>query len=253
MTSPTRARRTVLAVLGVVLLLAAAQVVGRTGVAGPSWPPMTDVVAYLLDETRRATVLRAAGATVASAAWGLLAGVLAACATAGVGLLLPPLRPGLDRLAALLHAVPVIALAPLLITTVGRESTPAVVAGLGAGFVVFVAVSSGLGLGGGTSTHDDVFTTFGASRVRRLVRLQLPRAVPTLLDGLTLAAPAAVLGATIGEWFGAPRGLGVLVVSAMQNFQVDLLWAAAACATVLSLLAYGVTTAAQRAAVRRVS
>jgi len=238
---------------GVVVLLVAAEVLGRTGVLGPSWPPLSDVVTYLGEPARRETVLRAASATVASAGRGLLAGVLAAAAAAAVGLLLPPLRPGLDRLAAILHAVPVIALAPLLITTVGREQTPTVVAGLGAGFVMFVAFSSGLGPAGRASTHDDVFTALGANRWRRLLRLQLPGAVPTVLDGLTLAAPAAVLGATIGEWFGAPRGLGVLIVSAMQNFQTTLLWSAAGCATLLSLAAYGLTTAAQRLAVRRVS
>ena len=246
-------RRLSLAVAGVVVLLAAAELVGRTGIAGPSWPPLSDVVIYLGEEDRRRTVVRAATTTLSSAARGLLGGIFVAAVGAAVALLLPPLRPGLDRLAALLHAVPVIALAPLLITTVGRESTSTVVAGLGAGFVMFVAFSSGLGLGGSRSTHDDVFDVLGANRVRRMVRLQLPKSVPTVLDGLTLAAPAAVLGATIGEWFGAPRGLGVLIVSAMQNFQVTLLWSAAACATLLSLIAYGLTTAVQRAAVRRVS
>ncbi|PRY10499.1 ABC transporter permease [Kineococcus rhizosphaerae] len=247
------ARRAVLAGTGVVVLLAGAELVGRTGIAGPSWPPLTEVASYLADPDRRATVVRAAQTTLTSAARGLVAGVVVAALAACVGLLLPPLRPGLDRLAALLHAVPVIALAPLLITTVGRETTPTVVAGLGAGFVMFVAFSSGLGLAGARSTHDDVFDVLGANRLRRLLRLQLPKSVPTVLDGLTLAAPAAVLGATIGEWFGAPRGLGVLIVSAMQNFQVNLLWSAAACATVLSLLAYGLTTAVQRVAVRRVA
>lgn len=245
------ARRAALAATGVLVLLAGAEAVGRAGIAGPSWPPLSEVATHLLDADRRATVVRAASATLASAAEGLLAGVLVAAAAAFTGLLLPPLRPGLDRLAALLHAVPVIALAPLLITTVGRETTPTVVAGLGAGFVMFVAFSSGLSLGGRRTTHDDVFDALGANRLRRLLRLQLPASVPTVLDGLTLAAPAAVLGATIGEWFGAPRGLGVLIVSAMQNFQVTLLWSAAVCATALSLAAYGLTTALQRAAVRR--
>jgi NitT/TauT family transport system permease protein len=63
-----------------------------------------------------------------------------------------------------------------------------------------------------------------------------------LLDGLTLAAPAAVLGAVIGEWFGAPRGLGILLVSSMQNFQIELLWAAALTSALVSLAAYLVLT-----------
>jgi NitT/TauT family transport system permease protein len=43
---------------------------------------------------------------------------------------------------------------------------------------------------------------------------------------MRLAAPAALIGVIIGEWFGAPRGLGVLMINAMQNFQIPLLWSA---------------------------
>jgi NitT/TauT family transport system permease protein len=43
----------------------------------------------------------------------------------------------------------------------------------------------------------------------------------------------------IGEWFGAPRGLGVLLQSAMYNYQIPLLWSAALLAAVMSTLAYG--------------
>jgi NitT/TauT family transport system permease protein len=72
-----------------------------------------------------------------------------------------------------------------------------------------------------------------------------------LIDGLALAAPAAVLGAVVGEWFGAPRGLGVLLVSSMQNFQTDLMWAAALSAAVISLTAYAALAGLRVAAARR--
>jgi ABC-type nitrate/sulfonate/bicarbonate transport system permease component len=83
-----------------------------------------------------------------------------------------------------------------------------------------------------------VFAVLGAGRSTTLLRLLLPAGLPLIVDGLTLAAPAAVLGAVIGEWFGARRGVGVLLVSAMQNVQIPLLWAAALAAAALSLLAY---------------
>jgi NitT/TauT family transport system permease protein len=159
------------------------------------------------------------------------------------------LRQGLDRFAAILNAVPTIALAPLLITTVGRQSTPAVIAALSVGFVMFVSMTSGFA--NTSAAHRDLFTVFGSGRLQRLGRLELPRAVPAFFDGLTLAAPAAVLGATIGEWFGAPMGLGLLIVSAMQNYQMPLLWSAALAATLLSLAAYLVLVQVQRLAVRR--
>jgi ABC-type nitrate/sulfonate/bicarbonate transport system permease component len=236
-------------VIGVVVLIVGAEIIGRTGVAGKSWPPLTDVVTYLSRPVALQTVLRGFGATAMAAGAGLVAGVVFAMAAALISLFVPVTRPGLDRLAALLHAVPLIALAPLLITTVGREATPTVVAALGVGFVMFVSFSSGLAAA--SASHGDMFTVFGANRLSRLTRLQLPAALPILLDGLALAAPTAVLGATIGEWFGAPRGLGVLIVSAMQNFQIPLLWSAALGATLLSLAAYLVVVRLQAVAVRR--
>jgi NitT/TauT family transport system permease protein len=61
-----------------------------------------------------------------------------------------------------------------------------------------------------------------------------------------LAAPVAVVGAMIGEFFGASRGLGVLVISAMDNFQIPLLWSAAILSVGCSLLAYAILTLLQR-------
>ncbi|MER5179428.1 ABC transporter permease subunit [Streptomyces sp. NPDC002896] len=244
-----RARTVVLTVVGTLLLLAAMEAAGRLGVLGESWPPLTQVVAALGDPITRDLLGRALAATATAAGTGFAAGALAAVAVALAGTLAPVLQPGLDRLAAVVHAVPLIALGPLLITTVGREGTPMVIAALASGFAVFVAVTSGLGAA--SEAHHDVFLALGATRRTTLVRLQLPAAVPLLLDGLALAAPAAVLGAVVGDWFGAPRGLGVLLVSSMQNFQTDLMWAAALSAAVISLTAYAALAGLRVAAARR--
>ena len=63
--------------------------------------------------------------------------------------------------------------------------------------------------------------------------------------------PAALIGAIIGEWFGAPRGLGILIINAMQNFQIVLLWCAVLLAVGASLLIYGLLTLLERAAYAR--
>jgi len=76
-------------------------------------------------------------------------------------------------------------------------------------------------------------------------------ALPAFADGLRLAAPAAVLGAILGEWFGAPRGIGILIVSSMQNFQIRQLWAAALLAAVVSMIAFALFGALERFVVSR--
>ncbi len=73
-----------------------------------------------------------------------------------------------------------------------------------------------------------------------------PNALPSLIDGLKLGTSAAVLGAILGEWFGAPAGLGVLIVSSMQNFQITLLWSAAFLGTAMSAAGYFVLVIVQQ-------
>ena len=76
-------------------------------------------------------------------------------------------------------------------------------------------------------------------------------ASPELVDGLRLAAPAALVGAIFGEWFGADSGLGLLLITSMQNFRIDLLWATALLGVAASLIAYGGFSLARWAAWRR--
>ena len=54
-----------------------------------------------------------------------------------------------------------------------------------------------------------------------------------------------------GEWFGAPRGIGILIINAMQNFQIVLLWCAVLLAVGASLFFYGLLTLLERAAYSR--
>lgn len=236
---------------GVALLVLFVEVIARLGVAGTAWPSLAEVYEFLQDDRQRSTVWRNTLVTLESAARGLLIGTVVAVATGAVSALIPLLRPGLDRFAAIVNAVPLVALAPLFITTVGREDSPAVVAAIGVGFVVFVATTSGLA--NASQTHHDVFTVLGSTRIRRFSRLQLPQALPSIVDGLVLAAPTAVLGATIGEWFGAPSGLGMMIVSAFQSANIPQLWAVALAATAMALIAYFAFLSLQRITIRRFS
>ena len=229
---------------GVALLLAAWEVVGRTKLLGLTFPPLTDVAAFLFDPNRAGLFQRAVGATGAAAAAGYVIGALAGAGVALAGHLLRPARAGLDRLAAFVNAIPGIALGPILIVTLGRESAPVALAGLHVYFLVYVAATSGLAAA--SSAHHDLFSSLGAPPTRRFLNLELPAALPTVVSALKLSAPAALLGAILGEWFGAERGLGVLVVNAMQNFQVALLWSAVSLAALLSLAAYGVLSLLER-------
>jgi NitT/TauT family transport system permease protein len=155
----------------------------------------------------------------------------------------------MDRTSAVVHAIPSIALAPLFILTLGRDSTPTGLAALHVFFLLYVATSSGLAAA--PSVLRDMVASLGGGRGTIFWRVELPSALPTIASGMRLAVPAALIGVIIGEWFGSPRGLGVLVINAMQNFQIPLLWSAVVLAVICSLTLYGLFGLLQRAAQER--
>jgi len=235
---------------GCVLLMCAWEAVGRYGVLGKTFPALSQVLLVFADVPRRALLLRSIAATMGSAAAGYAAGMCLGVAVAMLAHLAPLLRGGLDRLAVLVNALPVIAIAPVLIITAGREGTPAALASVPVFFLLYTA--TGAGLRAASQRLQLVLTSLGANRWQRLAKLEAVSAVPSILSGMKIAAGSAMIGAIVGEWFGAPSGLGVVVLNSMQNFQVPLLWATVIVIAAITLSAYGLLTLAERAARRRI-
>ena len=86
----------------------------------------------------------------------------------------------------------------------------------------------------------------GAWKIFRLVRA--PGALPNIFAGLRLAAPAALLGAVIGEYLGASEGLGVALIQAQSSFEVPRTWGVALVMSALAGLLYAVASVAARVA-----
>src|ERR1700744_1918849 len=108
----THSRPTISAIYaaaGFVLFLALWQWAGKAAVAGPVLPAGSDVAITLFAPENFPLLTRSPLATLASAAKGLLLGGSLAVLLAIVMRLLPPLQPGLDRLALLVNATPPIA------------------------------------------------------------------------------------------------------------------------------------------------
>ena len=224
------------------------QTVGHYQLAGISFPPLTAVLEMLANGSNRPLFIRAVDATLRSTCIGYLAGTVAGIVLSGAAHLIPPLRHGSNRIAAVLNSIPSIALGSIFMVLLNRDATPGAVASIHVFFIVYVSMMSGLS--SISAAHRDLFTVFGSNAVSRYLRLDLPAALPTLTSGLRLAWPAALIGAIIGEWFGAPRGIGILIINAMQNFQIVLLWSAVLLAAMISLFFYALLTALERAVCR---
>ncbi len=222
---------------GIVLLLALWAWGSRAGWAGGMVVTPAEALGPIFGDSSD-SYRRAAASTISAAARGFVIGGTIAFIAALVAVSVPSLRGFVARLAAVANAAPWVAVAPVLLIILGRSQGPVAVAALAVFFPIFVSTSVGLAAAP-AATHD-VATALGVGRFRRLWSVQLPASWPSSADGLKLAAPAALAGAVFGEWYGADRGLGVLLITAMQGGRADRLSAAALVCAAAGLIAYGV-------------
>jgi NitT/TauT family transport system permease protein len=222
---------------GTLAALAAWEIVGRSHLAGGSFPPFSSVLVYLLDPSHRGLLLEAISRTAEEAAIALVAGSIAGIGLAALAALVPALSDGLAILASLVNGIPIVAVASVCVLTLPRVATPPVVASLAVGFIVFVGAAAGFA--SASRAHRDLFTVYGATRSITFARLLVPSALVAIVDAMRSATPLAVIGAIIGEWFSSEHGLGPLLVAAMQNYAINELWATALLCALLSIAAYG--------------
>ncbi|HZC99600.1 MAG TPA: ABC transporter permease subunit [Actinomycetes bacterium] len=233
--SLSRASRARLTIVGLVVVFVAWQVIGRAEVFGRAWPPFTTVLEQWFES--RSSLLSALAVTTYEAGVGWVFGTLLAFLSGVVAVFVRSIRPGLLHVAVVVNSIPVIALGPVLISIFPRAVAPMALAAISVYFTTLVATTTGFAAT--KAAHEDLFTALGAGTRERFRRLQLPTALPLIIDGLKLAVPAAVLGAILGEWFGSPEGLGPILVATMQDAVYPLLWATALTGVVLSLLGFG--------------
>jgi NitT/TauT family transport system permease protein len=140
-------------------------------------------------------------------------------------------------LLVLFQGLPKIALAPLMVIWVGYGiSSKVLMAFLFAFFPVVISTLGGLA--GTPENLVEHFRTIKASRWTTFRRLQLPAALPSIMDGCKTAMPLAVIGAIVGEFVGSQRGLGYLILEANAQARTDLLFAALVAISILAGLLY---------------
>ena len=162
--------------------------------------------------------------------------------------LVRPLRVSAYPLLIATQAVPVVTLAPLLILAFGYGIGPklAMVA-LVSFFPITISVVAGLG-----SVDDELIKlmrVLGASRFARLWKAELPASLPFFFSGLKLAAVFSIIGAIFGEWAGADRGLGRLVLLANNQLQTPRVYAGVVLLTAMAIALFVIVVAVERIAV----
>jgi len=144
------------------------------------------------------------------------------------------------------QATPILALAPLLALWFGPGLISKVVI---CGLIVFfpIAVSTMVGVRSVDRGLLELARSFRATRRQVLTTLEIPGAMPSILGGMRVGVTLAVVGAIVGEWAGADRGLGVLVNLARGSlFDIPLMFATLATIAMVGIALYLVVVFAER-------
>ncbi|BAF88055.1 MULTISPECIES: ABC transporter permease [Azorhizobium] len=156
---------------------------------------------------------------------GLFFGVLMGASVALAMAASPVVQRWLTPLIVVSQAIPVFALAPILVLWLGFGLASKVMMAV---LIIFFPVAATFhdGLRRTEPGWLDLARTMRASRAAELRHIRLMAALPALGSGLRVAAAVAPIGAVIGEWVGAAGGLGYVMLNANARMQTALCFAA---------------------------
>ncbi|MEM7190208.1 MAG: ABC transporter permease [Pseudomonadota bacterium] len=167
---------------------------------------------------------------------GLALGVVLGMATAIQLAFSPWARRYVRPILVFTQAIPVFALAPILMIWFGFGIEPKIMMAL---LIIYFPITSNFfdGLRSTPPGYLDLARTMGAGPMATMWQIRIPAAIPSLFSGLRLAAVYAPIGAVIGEWVGGEaRGLGYLMTYANSRTKIDLMFAALIVLAVITVL-----------------
>jgi len=133
------------------------------------------------------------------------------------------------------QTIPIITIAPLFAIWFGFGYLPKIVIVV---LVCFFPITISL-LEGLSSVEPELLNlikSMGASKVELYKIVKIPAALPSFFSGLKISATYSIMGATIGEWVGGKKGLGVYMMRVKQSFATDKVFAAIIIITLLSIM-----------------
>ncbi|MCQ1855185.1 ABC transporter permease [Neorhizobium galegae] len=152
-------------------------------------------------------------------------------------------------IAVFIKAIPIIALAPILVLIFGNGLAPKIII---AGLICFfpTLVNMVQGLKSASPAMLDLMRVLSASNTEILWKVRLPSSMPFLFAALKIAATSSVMGAIVAEWIGSSFGLGALIIEATYNFRSPLLYATVVIAAVLAVVLFFIVSVIEARMIR---
>jgi ABC-type nitrate/sulfonate/bicarbonate transport system permease component len=211
----------------------------------PRWfLPAPSLVGKTIVHDRR-LLLENARVTLEEIALGFAVALLAGVLFAGVIYSSRIVERALYPIIIASQAVPIVALAPLLLIWFGHDLTPKVIV---TALVAFfpITVNTVDGLRSADRETLDLLRALGAGRWRTFRLVVWPGALPSLFSGARIGIAVAVIGAVFGELVGSSRGLGHLMDISGANLRTDRVFACVAVLSVMAIGLFGIVSLVER-------
>ncbi len=202
-------------------------------------PPQQVVTVGLLNPANFAEIMEALWSTAQVAFVGLAVSIAVGTLTAVAMIQARWVEWSIYPWAVVLQTIPILAIVPLIgfWFQFGFSSRVLVCVLIS----IFPIITNTLfGLKSTDQAHHDLFTLQRATRLQRLLKLQLPGALPAIVSGWRIAAGLSVVGAIVGDFFfrqGDP-GVGRLIDDYRARLQSEQLFAAVALSSLLGLIVF---------------
>jgi NitT/TauT family transport system permease protein len=135
------------------------------------------------------------------------------------------------------QSTPIVAIAPIIVVTLGAGTLPRVVITMLIAFFPIV-ISTAAGLASVPPELIELSRSLRATRTREYWQIRMPHAVPYIFSSLKVAITLAIVGAVVAEFVAAERGLGYLILFATSSFKVPVAFASLALLVGSSLALY---------------
>jgi len=228
--------------IGTILLIAVWWILALTVFhkVGSGVPRPNDVVTTLWHDFGHGLYWKNIRQTMKEAATGFTGAVVLAAVLAIAFVQVPIVEKALLRLAIASYCLPIIAIGPILVFALPGDRPKSVLAGLLAFFPTLIGMI--LGLRSADTNSLDLIRAAGGGAWSQLVKVRLRAALPSTFAALQNAAPAAILGAIIGDLLGGQQGvgLGIFMVDSEQALDIARTWGIALVCTALAGIAFAV-------------
>lgn len=162
---------------------------------------------------------------------------------------LPIVRKCLYPILLVSQTIPTITIAPLLIIWFGFDILPKILmVSLTCFFPILISFVDGLE--NIDKDYLNLFKTMKSSKINTFIHLKLPMSMDKLFSGVKISATYMVVAATVAEWLGGTKGLGVYMVRAKSAYALDKVFASTIIVVIFSLVFVGLTQIAKKMIIR---